>query len=120
MTTESKNGNVQEPQFSEDDVKILHTLAKILNNPKVLEAVLNSRYSNTSELSERIQDIRSKEFISVAESALLLDVSPKTIYSSLKNKKRPFPVKPQRIGGCIRFHRRSLEAAFSNSRKGVK
>jgi len=52
-----------------------------------------------------------KRLLSVEETAKYLGVSPRTIYNQTHRKaKRPFPVKPKRIGKLIKFDRDDLDA----------
>jgi hypothetical protein len=113
--------NIQKPDLTADDIFFIKALKKVIENPQLLDQNKNSTYQfQDSERSLKIREIRSKEYISVSETAILLDVSHKTIYAALKNKIHPFPAKAQRIGGCIKFRRRDVEAAFSEGRKEVK
>ena len=51
-----------------------------------------------------------KRLLSVEEVALYLGLSPRTIYNAVARKsKRPFPVKPKRIGKLVKFDIRDLE-----------
>ena len=55
---------------------------------------------------EKIQ----KRLLSVEEAATLLGVSPRTIYNGVAPKsKRPFPVRPKRVGKLVKFDIRELE-----------
>ena len=52
----------------------------------------------------------TKRLLNVEETATYLGLSPRTIYNAVARKsKRPFPVKPKRIGRLIRFDIRDLE-----------
>ena len=45
-----------------------------------------------------------KRLLSIRETAHFLGISERTIYNQVgKKAKRRFPVKPLRVGGCIRF-----------------
>lgn len=51
-----------------------------------------------------------KRLLSVAETAAYLGISPRTVYNGTHRKsKRPFPVKPKRIGKLIKFDIRDLD-----------
>lgn len=51
-----------------------------------------------------------KRLLSVPETAKYLNISERTIYNGTgKNAKKPFPVRPKRIGGSIRFDRYELD-----------
>jgi excisionase family DNA binding protein len=53
---------------------------------------------------------KTKRLLSVEETATYLGLSPRTIYNAVARKsKRPFPVKPKRIGRLVRFDIRDLE-----------
>lgn len=52
------------------------------------------------------------KLLTVAETADLLGISDRTIYNGVcpsGRKRKPFPVKPVRIGKSIRFDLRDLE-----------
>ena len=52
----------------------------------------------------------AKRLLSVEETATYLNISARTIYNSIAPKsKKPFPVKPKRIGKLVRFDIRDLE-----------
>ena len=52
----------------------------------------------------------TKRLLSVEETATYLGLSPRTIYNAVaRRSKRPFPVKPKRIGRLIRFDIGDLE-----------
>ena len=56
-----------------------------------------------------------KRLFSVEELAEYLGLSPRTIYNGLaRNSKRPFPIRPKRIGKLLRFDLRDIEQ-FVNS-----
>jgi len=56
-------------------------------------------------------DRASKRLLSVDETAEYLGISPRTIYNKVcKNAKQPFPIKPKRFGGLIKFDIRDLDA----------
>ncbi|NIO20941.1 MAG: helix-turn-helix domain-containing protein [Candidatus Aenigmarchaeota archaeon] len=51
-----------------------------------------------------------KRLLSVEETANYLGLSPRTIYNAVARKsKKPFPVKPKRIGKLVKFDIRDLE-----------
>lgn len=51
-----------------------------------------------------------KRLLSVEEAAKYLGLSPRTIYNAVAPKaKRPFPVKPKRVGKLVKFDIRDLE-----------
>jgi excisionase family DNA binding protein len=51
-----------------------------------------------------------KRLLSVEETAIYLGMSPRTIYNAVaRNSKKPFRVKPKRIGKLVRFDIRDLE-----------
>ena len=55
-----------------------------------------------------------KRLLSVQETAAYLGLSPGTIYNRItRTTKRPFPVKPKRIGKLVKFDRRELDAYIS-------
>jgi len=52
----------------------------------------------------------TKRLLSVEETALYLGVSCRTIYNQTgKRAKRPFPVKPKRIGKLVKFDIQDLD-----------
>lgn len=51
-----------------------------------------------------------KRLLSVEEAAVYLGLSPRTIYNQIgRRAKKPFPVKPKRIGKLVKFDIRDLE-----------
>ncbi|MFX0197219.1 MAG: helix-turn-helix transcriptional regulator [Candidatus Hodarchaeota archaeon] len=51
-----------------------------------------------------------RRLLSVEETAIYLGLSPRTIYNAVARKsKRPFPVKPKRIGKLVKFDIKDLE-----------
>jgi len=56
------------------------------------------------------EGFNTKRLLSVEETATYLGLSPRTIYNAVARKsKKPFPVKPKRIGKLVRFDIRDLE-----------
>jgi len=52
----------------------------------------------------------AKRLLSVGETAKYLCLSPRTLYNMIAPKaKKPFPVKPKRVGKLVRFDIRDLE-----------
>jgi len=55
-------------------------------------------------------DTSIKRLLTVEETGQYLGVSPRTIYNGVAPKtKKPFPLKPKRIGKLIRFDVRDLD-----------
>jgi len=51
-----------------------------------------------------------KRLLTVKETATYLGLSPRTIYNmTARRSKKPFPVKPKRIGKLVRFDIEDLE-----------
>ena len=51
-----------------------------------------------------MDELKGKRLLNIKETARYLGISPRSIYNQLaRNAKRPFPVKPVRHGGSIRF-----------------
>lgn len=51
-----------------------------------------------------------RRLLNVEETAFYLGISPRTIYNGIAPKsKRPFPIKPKRIGKLVRFDRKDLD-----------
>jgi len=52
------------------------------------------------------------QLMTIKETASLLGISPKTIYNRLSATKgqKPFPIKPKRDGGSVRFVRKDVIA----------
>jgi len=51
-----------------------------------------------------------KRLLGVEEAAVYLGISARTIYNGIAPKsKKPFPVKPKRIGKLVKFDRRDLD-----------
>jgi excisionase family DNA binding protein len=56
-----------------------------------------------------------KRFLSVKETADYLNISPRTIYNKTGRKaKVKFPVKAKRIGRCVRFDIKDLDAYIAS------
>lgn len=52
-----------------------------------------------------------KRLLSVEETAEYLGLSPRTIYNAVARKsKRPFPIKPKRLGKLVKFDRKDVDA----------
>ncbi len=48
--------------------------------------------------------------LTVEETAVYLSLSARTIYNGIAPKsKKPFPIKPKRIGKAVRFDRKALD-----------
>lgn len=57
-----------------------------------------------------IPEKSGRRLLSVEETAIYLGLSPRTIYNAVARKsKKPFPVKPKRIGKLVKFDIRDLE-----------
>ena len=55
--------------------------------------------------------VKDKWLLSVEETARLLGLSPRSIYNSLgKRAKKPFPIKPKRVGRLVKFDIRDVKA----------
>jgi excisionase family DNA binding protein len=53
---------------------------------------------------------RLKRLLTVQEAAAYLGIAAGHLYNSISaNAKKPFPVKPKRIGGAVRFDIRDLD-----------
>ena len=51
-----------------------------------------------------------KRLLSVEETAQYLGLSPRTIYNQIGRKaKKPFPIKPKRVGKLVKFDLQELE-----------
>lgn len=51
-----------------------------------------------------------KRLLSINETAKYLGLSPRTIYNRVcKKSKKPFPIKPKRLGKLVKFDIRDLE-----------
>jgi len=54
-------------------------------------------------------DQTKRRLLTVEETADFLKIKPGTIYNGIHRKsKKPFPVKPKRVGRLIRFDERDL------------
>lgn len=52
----------------------------------------------------------TRRMLTVNQAAVHLNIAPRTIYNRIGPKAdRPFPVKPKRIGRCVRFDKRDLD-----------
>jgi excisionase family DNA binding protein len=55
-------------------------------------------------------DDQGKRLLSVEEAATYLGISPRTIYNAVaRRSKKPFPIRPKRIGKLVKFDIRDLE-----------
>jgi excisionase family DNA binding protein len=55
-------------------------------------------------------DIIRSRLLTVEQTARYLNLAPRTIYNGIHHKtKKPFPVRPKRIGGAVRFDLRELD-----------
>jgi len=51
-----------------------------------------------------------RRLLSIEETAAYLGVSPSTIYNQIGRKaKKPFPIKPKRVGRLVKFDIREIE-----------
>ena len=51
-----------------------------------------------------------KRLLSITETARILGLAEKTIYNQISRKsKNPFPIKPKRLGGLVKFSRQDIE-----------
>lgn len=56
-----------------------------------------------------------RRLLTVEDIADLLGISPKTIYNAVGRKaKRPFPIKPKKVGRLVRFDPRDVERYLSS------
>jgi len=52
-----------------------------------------------------------KRLYSVKETAVILNISPRSIYNAIHRKaSKPFPIKPKRIGRLVKFDINDIEA----------
>jgi len=57
-----------------------------------------------------MEEIIQTRLLSVEQTAVYLGLSPRTIYNGVHRKsKKPFPVKPKRIGKLVKFDRQDLD-----------
>jgi predicted DNA-binding transcriptional regulator AlpA len=70
--------------------------------------------NSSLQTRERSLDI-SKRLLSVEETAEYLGMGRQTLYNRTSRKsKNPFPVKPKRMGGSVKFDRQELEAYIAS------
>ena len=75
----------------------------------------NQEFKGTSkQISTQFSNVQAtapkKRLLSVEETADYLGLSPRTLYNCIAPKaKRPFPVKPVRVGKLVRFDLRDLD-----------
>jgi len=61
-----------------------------------------------------------KRLLNVSETAEFLGISPRTIYNGVcKKTKKPFPIKPLRIGKSLRWDIQDLEKYIFSLKKNV-
>ena len=61
-------------------------------------------------MAEKEKTEVSKRLLTVSEAARFLGISPRSLYNQTGPKsKKPFPVKPKRIGKSVRFDVLDLE-----------
>ena len=62
------------------------------------------------KMETEIHTKQLKRLLSVPEAATYLGLAPRTIYNAIAPKsKKPFPIKPKRIGKLVRFDIKDLE-----------
>jgi predicted DNA-binding transcriptional regulator AlpA len=55
--------------------------------------------------------MEQKRLLSIEETAAILGISPRTIYNGVAPRaKRPFPIKPKRVGRLVKFRIEDIEA----------
>lgn len=60
--------------------------------------------------SDKMAKMPIKRLLSVEEAATYLGLSPRTIYNGVaRRSKKPFPIKPKRVGRLVKFDIRDLE-----------
>jgi len=60
--------------------------------------------------SDKMAEMPTKRLLSVEEAATYLGLSPRTIYNAVaRRSKKPFPIKPKRVGRLVKFDIRDLE-----------
>ena len=70
---------------------------------------------NSSQQTRETNSDISKRLLSVEETAKYLGLARQTLYNRTSRKsKKPFPVKPKRIGGTVKFDRQELEAYIAS------
>jgi excisionase family DNA binding protein len=53
--------------------------------------------------------------LTVEQTARYLNLAARTIYNGIhRNAKKPFPVRPKRIGGAVRFDIKELDEYINN------
>ena len=63
-----------------------------------------------------VQATRLKRLLNVEETAHYLGMAPRSLYNAIAPKsKKPFPVKPKRIGKLVRFDIRDLDAFIEST-----
>lgn len=59
-----------------------------------------------------------KRLLTVLETAAYLGISPRTIYNGIGQRaKKPFPIRPVRIGSSIRFDRKDIDEYIESKKK---
>jgi excisionase family DNA binding protein len=63
-----------------------------------------------STMANENNGAKLKRLLTVQEAAEYLGIAPGHLYNCISaNAKRPFPVKPKRIGGAVRFDIKELD-----------
>ena len=61
------------------------------------------------------QTVTEKRWLSVEEAAEYVGLAPRTLYNKTGPRaKRPFPVKPKRLGRSVRFDRLEIDRYLEN------
>jgi predicted DNA-binding transcriptional regulator AlpA len=69
----------------------------------------------------RNQGFSGKRLLNVEEAAQYLGLAPRTLYNRCAPKAAdPFPVKPKRVGKCVRFDIRDLDAYIDSLAVGTQ
>ncbi len=62
-----------------------------------------------------------KKLLSIEMTAERLNIKPRSIYNGVApNSKRPFPIRPIRIGRLVRFDEGDIELFIENQKKQVR
>jgi predicted DNA-binding transcriptional regulator AlpA len=70
----------------------------------------SEKEQGTNNSLDRTAGFYTKRLLNVEETAVYLGLSPRTIYNAVARKaKKPFPIKPKRIGKLVKFDIRDLE-----------
>ena len=81
-----------------------------MDNEVVISKMSSIAMLRAREVRMELPPMFKTRLLSVEELSQLLGISPRTIYNGVHRRaKKPFPIKPKRIGRSIKFDVRDVE-----------